>query len=103
MLQAAFPVDCVVEDDQTALMSAALHKRTDVVGLLLQKGADVNIRDGYGDTSVHCAANGNSPEAIAMLVQHGASIDNMNYKGDKPIDSARWYGCEAAVRMLEQL
>ena len=68
MLQAAFPVDCVVEDDQTALMSAALHKRTDVVGLLLQKGADVNIRDDDGDTSVHCAANGNSPEAIAMLV-----------------------------------
>ena len=105
MLQEGVPVDCVDRDDQTALFFAALYNRTDVIQLLLQKGANVNKRnsDRFGDTPLHYAAMGNSTEAIAMLIEHGASINITNKRGDKPIDRARRYEREAAVCMLEQL
>ena len=56
-----------------------------------------------GDTPVHFAALNNSTEVIAMLIKHGASINITNDRGDKPINQARRYGKETAVRMLEQL
>ena len=102
MLQEGVPVDCVNRLDETALFRAAEYNRTDVIRLLLQKGADVNKRDRFGDTPVHYAAMNNSTEAIAMLIEHGASINITDDEGYKPIDHARRFGCEAAVRMLEQ-
>ena len=103
LLQEGVPVDCVNRVDQTPLFSAAQLNRTDVIRLLLQKGANVNKRGGYGDTALHWAAYGDSPEAIAMLIEHGASINITDDDGEKPIDTARRYEKEAAVRMLEQL
>ena len=104
MLQEGVPVDCVNRFDQTALIGAAALNRTDVIRLLLQKGANVNKQDRFGDTPVHYAAMKNKTEAIAMLIDQGASINiTNNYGGDKPIDEARRFGSEAAVRMLEQL
>ena len=103
LLQDGAPVDCVDGYDQTALMIAARHNKTDVIRLLLQKEADVNKRNRYGNTPVHWAASGNSTEAIAILIEHGASINITNDKGDKPIDTARRYERDGAVRMLEQL
>ena len=104
MLQEGVPVDCVNRLDQTALIGAAALNRTDVIRLLLQKGANVNKQDRFGDTPLHYAAMKNKTEAIAMLIDQGASINiTNNYGGDKPIDEARWFGSEAAVRMLEQL
>ena len=103
LLQDGVPVDCVDGYDQTALMIAARHNKTDVIRLLLQKEADVNKRNRYGNTPVHWAASGNSTEVIAILIEHGASINITNDKGDKPIDTARRYERDGAVRMLEQL
>ena len=104
MLQEGVPVDCVNRLDQTALIGAAALNRTDVIRLLLQKGANVNKQDRFGDTPLHYAAMKNKTEAIAMLIDQGASINiTNNYGGDKPIDEARRFGSEAAVRMLEQL
>ena len=104
MLQEGVPVDCVNRLDQTALIGAAALNRTDVIRLLLQKGANVNKQDRFGDTPIHYAAMKNKTEAIAMLIDQGASINiTNNYGGDKPIDEARRFGSEAAVRMLEQL
>ena len=104
LLQEGVPVDCAVDEvDYTALSPAAQFNRTDVIRLLLQKGADVNKRDHYGDTFVHYAAITNSTEVIALLIEHGASINITNNEGEKPIDKARRLGKKAAVRMLEQL
>ena len=102
LLQDGVP-DCVDGYDQTALMIAARHNKTDVIRLLLQKEADVNKRNRYGNTPVHWAASGNSTEAIAISIEHGQSINIINDKGDKPIDTARRYERDAAVCMLEQL
>ena len=103
LLEEGVPVDCVDENDRTALFWAARYNRTDVIGLLLQNGANANKRDRFGTTPLHYAARSNSTEAIAVLVKHGASINIKNDYGKKPIDWARLRNNVAAVRMLEQL
>ena len=76
LLQAGVPVDYVDHKlDLTALFPAALLNKTDVIRFLLQKGADVNKRDRYGNTPVHWAACRNSIEAIAMFIDHAWSVD----------------------------
>ena len=101
MLKEGVPVDCIDEYNQTALFLAALYNKTDVIRLLLQNGADVNKRC-WGFTSVHQAARMNHTEVIAMLIEYGASINITSNYGDTPIDLARRWKSEAAVRMLEQ-
>ena len=101
MLKEGVPVDCINEYDYTALLIAALDNNTDVIRLLLQNGADVNKRDCLGYTLVHYAAMYNNTEVIEMLIKQ-ASINITNNEGEKPIDAARRYESEAAVRMLEQ-
>ena len=103
LLQEGVPVDSVDGYDQTALMIAARHNKTDVIRSLLQKGTDINKRNRYCNTPVHWATSGNSTEAIAILIEHGALTNITNDKGDKPIYTARRYERDAAVRMLEQL
>ena len=85
MLEEGVPVDCIGVDDNTALLIAVLHKKTDVIRLLLQNGADVNKRDRSGFTPVHEAAMWNKTEVIAMLINHGASINITNNEGEKTI------------------
>ena len=104
MLEEGVPVDCIGVFGRTALLFAVVYNKTDVIRLLLQNGADVNKRNRHGDfTPVHLAAWNNNTEAIAMLMKHGASINITGNRGEKPIDVARRYESEAAVRMLEQL
>ena len=64
---------------------------------------EVNKRSCAGNTPILEVAMGNSTEAIALLVKHGALINITNDTGEKPIDRARSFQNEAAVRMLEQL
>ena len=103
MLKEGVPVHCIDVFGRTALFYAVRYNNTDVIRLLLQNGADVNKRDRWRDTLIHDAAVRNNTEAIAMLIKHEASINITNNKGEKPIDTARRWKSEAAVRMLEQI
>ena len=79
-------VDFVDEVDRKPLMIAAQFNRTDVIRLLMLKGADVNKQGKWGNAPIHYAARWSSAEAIAALVEHGALINIMNNEGEKPID-----------------
>ena len=48
LLDAGVPIDSRGEIGSTALHGAAISKRTEVVRLLLEKGANVNIRNDPG-------------------------------------------------------
>ena len=43
LLEEGVPVDCVYVGDQTPLFYAAWNNRTDVIRLLLENGANVNV------------------------------------------------------------
>lgn len=59
---------------ETALMSAAFAGRTEIVKLLLQRGADVNAQDNSGRSAVDYASapkRGPNSEVLHVLVQAG--------------------------------
>merc|ERR1712013_702262 len=55
---------------QTALMLAVSHGRLDMVQLLTEAGADVNIRDEDGSTALMCAAEHGHMEIVKLLMHH---------------------------------
>ncbi|KAH8275660.1 hypothetical protein KR026_012220, partial [Drosophila bipectinata] len=55
---------------QTALMLAVSHGNADMVSVLLEAGADVNIQDEDGSTALMCAAEHGQVDVIKHLLLH---------------------------------
>ena len=62
-------------DHDTPLQTAARHGQDNVVAFLIEKGADVNVADGYGYTPLHLAAKGGFLSIVKQLVKAGAKVD----------------------------
>ena len=84
MLRAGVPIDCRDTDGYTALLWAAMLKRTSVVYELLRKGADVNAQSCGGATPLHHATLRNYTVLMKALLQHGADLSIMDKHGVKP-------------------
>ena len=60
---------------ETALKYATLEGHTDIVEVLLEKGANVDVKDMNGETSLmHVARQGNG-EIVQTLLDEGADVD----------------------------
>ena len=67
--------DVNAKDDtfgHTALIVASRMGRSEVVELLLAKGADSNVADNYGQTALHWARKKNFQEVVDLLQKAGA-------------------------------
>lgn len=60
-----------------------------IVNLLLEFGAQVNIRNQYTDTPLHIAVNFCRPEVVQMLLDAGADPHLANVSGESAMDLAR--------------
>ena len=62
----------------------------DVVNLLLERGAKINIKVGYDekDTVLIIAVKNNDQEMVALLLQYRPEINAKNYLGDTALLSA---------------
>jgi len=74
----------------TPLMIASTSAKPEIVRLLIQHGAKVDIRDERGDNAVAYAVRGDA-ENIVLLVSTGANINNVNKNGDTPLSEAVAY------------
>ena len=102
MLDGGMPFDSVDWYGRTALQSAAMYNRTDVMHELLQRKADVNKRNRYdGLTALHWSAMNDRTDAIRLLLENGASTTIKDKKGRTPIDFAREYNDQEAVLLLQ--
>lgn len=70
-------MDCV-SGGKTCLQVSAHQGHVDLVKHLLALGANVNVVDKEGDSTLHYAAFGNQPEIMRILLQHNANIDVLN-------------------------
>ena len=74
---------------QTALHKAARANHRDCVRLLLERGADVDVRD-YGDNAyaLHFAADAADLEVVMMLVDAGSGPADVIWPGAALLDAA---------------
>ncbi|WP_342637934.1 ankyrin repeat domain-containing protein [Orientia tsutsugamushi] len=65
---------------------SVLHKDINMVGFLLKKGADVNLENGYGITSLHYAiTHGYDENMVMLLLDSGANVNVQNFEGITPL------------------
>lgn len=100
-------------EDFTPLMSASYYGCNSVVSSLIKKGADINKKNVYDMTALHCAVVGNASydydfsdnksNIISQLVNHNADINTRSTEGFTPlIDSIR-YGYKEVFSTLLRL
>lgn len=77
------PDAVAITDDMngdSVLMSAAAEGHLEIARLLLDRGADMNISNGWGRTVLYEAAEEGQPEMVRLLVRRGAD-PNADYDG----------------------
>jgi uncharacterized protein len=86
----------------TPLHSAAMKGHTAICEVLLRSGAEVNVQTNpQGYSPLHSAAFAGHLEAIQVLVAHGADAGLINYRNERPIDTARRQGQLKVVEFME--
>ena len=81
-------VDVNIEDDSdrykfTPLLIAAQYNQMEIAKLLIDKGANVNVKDADGDTPLKSAAYAGHKEIVELLIAYGADV---NLKHSLPSD-----------------
>ncbi len=79
---------------------AAKRGNAEIVGLLLEKGADPSVTAPRGMTPLHSAADGGSVEATQYLLDHGADVNALTTLEEPPIHYARLGGHETIAQLL---
>ena len=100
------PVEQPKTDSQEhALAPAALHQAAEQgsvpqIEALLAAGADVNGRDGYGNTPLLLAARAGREDAAELLLKHGADPKAAAYNKYTPLHMAAWSGSAKIIKSL---
>jgi hypothetical protein len=72
----------------TLLNLAILNNQDDVVMLLIEMGADINICSLYSYTALHFAAQADNVRIITLLLDKGMSVNVTTKLGETPLHSA---------------
>lgn len=84
------------------LILAAQQGRADVLGYLLQQGADLNVLDAYGNNALWAACFAEAADCIALLLDAGIDIDYQNPSGATALTYSSSSGKHAVVAQLLQ-
>ena len=92
-----------IEQTETCCGRTALHVgSSDVLKLLLERGAKVNAKDLAGLTPLHMVAKSGNLNDAELLVKYGADI-KANGEGGTPLELARDYNNEEVADWLDSL
>ncbi|MXV77024.1 hypothetical protein F4X73_15905 [Candidatus Poribacteria bacterium] len=70
------------------LFTAALMGHTEIMTYLIEKGADINVRKGDGNTPLHAAAFLGRADAVELLLKNGVDINIRSNVGGSAMDNA---------------
>ena len=103
-VDAMIPPDAPPWDSRTALHFAAWqNENSEMVALLLDRGADITVPAGKGLSTLHLAAMNENPEVARLILSHGADIDEIatkSYRGRRPIGIAISYKNFLTAKLL---
>ena len=63
----------------------------DLCELLIDRGADVNDKNEYGDTPLHEASYWGYKDVCALLIERGADVNAKNNSGETPVHCATYH------------
>ena len=89
MLCTVWAVGPAAGNTDRQLADAAKSGDWTTVGMLLDRGLDVNAPQGDGATALHWAAHWNEPGTVDRLIEAGANVDAANALGATPL----WVAC----------
>ncbi|WP_158706876.1 ankyrin repeat domain-containing protein [Candidatus Phycorickettsia trachydisci] len=94
------PVNTCDPNGRALIHLAVMHNDPEIVALLLERGANVNIQDDYANIALHYARSG---EITKLLLEHGANPNHKNWQGNTPLHQKLWLGfhLEVAQALLE--
>lgn len=84
----------------TALITYASRDREDVVKNLIDRGADVTLQDGDGDTALHLTVQNGNVALTNLLLAKGAPVNVKNKVGGTPLMWAAATGNEELAKLL---
>lgn len=90
------PLVRMAQDPSQPLLHMAVRRELDthvsVVGLLVQRGADVNIQDRMGNTALHFISfspyTPQSSQMTELLLESGANVQLQNHAGQTALNVA---------------
>lgn len=102
---AEHPDELNLPDDAgfTPLHLAAVRCRTNIVALLLEKGADMNRKAMDNATPLHLAAQEGCTDVVNMLLlKKGVAVNTRDNRGRTPLKRAEERNQDAIVQILRQ-
>jgi hypothetical protein len=81
-------------------MAAAVRGDVEGMRLLLDAKADVNAKNGAGETALMFAATDGNPRAVGLLLERGADAMVRSKRNETALGNAGTSGVEATVRLL---
>ena len=86
-----------VLDDRALLVRAMSHR-----SYANEQGAEVDGRDRYGKTPLHCAARQGHPKVVNLLIDKGACVNAMAKNGSFPLDWAIKFNNDEVANLLRE-
>lgn len=78
------------EQVQRGFLLACMYGRHEVVGFLLEHGADLRDQADMGGTCLHWAAGGGHLSIVQLLIRHSAPLEEVNRWGGTVLEHAGW-------------
>lgn len=72
----------------TTPLHYAIQGGLNAMQLLLEHGANVDVKDKWGRTPLHCASSEGRDITMQFLIDHGADVNIKNGAGRTPLDCA---------------
>lgn len=79
------------------LAASARNGNSEIVGLFIKGGANVNAAEEGGDSALHFAANSGKTENVKILLEAGANVHARGRGDDTPLHSATWHSDATAA------
>lgn len=96
-------VDLCGHDGRTSLIHACIANRFELVKKIVELGADVNVKDIYQNTALHCAVVVGSVEITALLLNQKVKVNEPAKGGWTALDFAISNPNGSAQEQVDQL
>lgn len=74
-----------LQERNASLLRAAASGDTETVKRMLDGGAQIGVKDRFGDSALHLAIKQKHPDTAAVLISRGANVNQPNTLGDTPL------------------